>query len=119
LFERSDDMFTQEPPLLLSDGSATLRLTVRIRKRSERAPQFFISEATCTDLKIGTNDGVWVLELLPRAGSLTASVTVLTGSEMIDFPLAVAPPLGLFDEAVARDGEVEYVRAANRLISGK
>jgi hypothetical protein len=119
LFERSDDMFTQEPPLLLSDGSATLSLTVRIRKRSEQAPQFFISEATCTDLKIGTNDGVWVLELIPRAGSLAASVTVLSGNEMIDFPLAVAPPLEMFDEELAGVGETEYVRAANRLVSGR
>jgi hypothetical protein len=99
----------------LSDGSASLRLTVRLPRRAERAPQFFISEARCSSLKIVNNDGVWLLEIVPNAGSLSASVTVLVGSEMIDYPLAVAPPQELFDEKTAGNHEVEYVRTANRL----
>jgi hypothetical protein len=115
LFVRSDEIFSQEPPLLLSDGSSSLRLTVRLLTRTKNAPQFFISEASCTRLRVGQNDGVWELEILPRAGSLHASVSVLTGNELIDFPLAVAPPLELFDQSAAREGELDYVRAANEL----
>ncbi|HBG08301.1 MAG: hypothetical protein A2075_11655 [Geobacteraceae bacterium GWC2_58_44] len=112
LFQRSDDIFVQEPPVLLSDGSAALRLT--IRTSSEESPQFAIFEGNCTGLKVG-DDGAWILEIVPARGSLAATVTVLSGGEMIEFPLAVAPPLELFDEALAGAGEAEYVASANRL----
>jgi hypothetical protein len=114
LFERNDAMFRQEPRLLLSDGSTALRLTVRTSDRNERAPQFFISGGTCTALEVA-DDQAWELEIVPDRGSMTATVTVLTGSEMIEFPLAVAPPLELFDEARAGPGEAEYVRVANEV----
>lgn len=119
LFKRANNVFTQDPPVLLSDGSASLRLMVRLPQRAERAPQFFISEARCSSLKIDRNAGAWVLEIVPKEGSMTASVTVLAGMEMIDFPLAVAPPQGLFDETTAENYQVEYVRTANRLAAGK
>lgn len=115
LFERSDDMFQQIPPVSLSDGTRTLRLVVRIPAGIEKPPLFYISEAHCVDFKAGDNDGVWELELRPRQGSLNASVTVQAGNEMIDFPLAVAPHMDLFDLAVAGAGEAEYVETANRL----
>jgi hypothetical protein len=117
LFERSDEMFLQEPPLLLSDGIAPLRLTVRAKKQSERAPQFYIAGGSCTALNNG-DDGAWVLEIVPDQGSLESSVTVLAGGEMIEYPLAVAPPLELFDAADASEGEAEYVETANRVANG-
>jgi hypothetical protein len=115
LFERSDDMFRQIPPVSLSDGTRTLRLVVRIPAGIEKPPMFYISEAHCVELKSGTNDGIWELELRPRQGSLYASVTVQAGNEMIDFPLAVAPPRELFNGMPAGTGESEYVETANRL----
>jgi hypothetical protein len=117
LFERNDDMFRQEPPLLLSDGTSALRLTVRAGKPSEPAPQFYIAGGTCAGLNYN-DDGVWELEIVPERGSLVAAVTVLTGSEMIEYPLAVAPPQELFEAGRAGAGEVEYVVVANRLVKG-
>jgi hypothetical protein len=117
LFQRSDNMFHQEPPLLLSDGVAALRLTVRSVQQPGQAPQFFISEARCSGLQYG-DDGSWELEIVPERGSLEASVTVMTGNEMIEFPLAVAPPQELFDAGRAGAGEAEYVVAANRVARG-
>jgi hypothetical protein len=114
LFERNDDLFSQAPPVLLSDGVAALLLTVRASGKSERAPQFFITGGNCTGLASGS-DGEWVLEIVPEAGSLTSSVSVLVGNEMIEFPLAVSPPLDLFDSSVAGEGVADYVAAANRL----
>jgi exosortase/archaeosortase family protein len=117
LLRRDDVMFSQEPPLLLSDGTAAVRLTVRSADRSNRAPQFNISGGNCIGLIAG-DDGVWVLEIVPESGSLHASVTVLTGKEMIEYPLTVAPPLDLFDEGRAGAGEAEFVAAANKLVKG-
>jgi exosortase/archaeosortase family protein len=117
LFERSDNMFRQEPPVLLSDGVAALRLTVRIREHTGRAPQFFISGANCNGLHNG-DDGTWELELMPESGSLAASVTVMTETEMIEFPLAIAPPQEQFDADRAGMFEAEYVAAANWVVRG-
>ena len=115
LFERSDDMFIQQPPVLLSDGVASLRLEVRAGDQSSgRAPQFFISGGNCTALEIN-DGGAWVIEIVPDEGSLATSVTVLTGEEMIEYPLVVAPPLELFYASGAGEVEEEYVAAANRL----
>lgn len=116
LFDRSDSMFHQEPPVLISDGSETLRLTVRASGRSERAPQFYISGGSCIGLTNG-EEGTWILEIVPEQGSLASSVSVLAGSEMIEYPLAVAPPLEQFDAVGAGEGELEYVATANRLVS--
>ena len=117
LFERHDAMFSQEPPLLLSDGTAALRLTVRAGNHSEKAPQFFISGGTCVDLN-SSETGEWELAIVPDRGALLTSVTVLIGSEMIEYPLAVAPPQELFDTVKAGVGEAEYVAVANRLVRG-
>ena len=115
LFERNDDMFRQEPTVLLSDGTAALLLTVRTAEHAVQAPQFFISGGRCSGLNYG-DDGAWELEIVPDRGVLAAAVTVMTGSEMIEFPLAVAPPQELFDAGRAGEGEAEYVAVANRFI---
>ncbi len=117
LFVRHDAIFRQEPLLLLSDGTAALHLTVRAGNQSEKAPQFFISGGTCTGLNSGET-GEWELAIVPDRGALLSTVTVLTGSEMIEYPLAVAPPQELFDGTKAGVGEAEYVAVANRLVGG-
>ena len=114
LFRRNDDMFLQEPQVLLSDGSASLRLA--IRTPGDPSPRFFIYNGNCTGLRIG-EQGDWLLEIVPVRGSMAASVTVLSGEETIEFPLAIAPPLELFDQAGAEAGVAEYVDLANRLAS--
>jgi hypothetical protein len=118
LFERIDGTFLQEPMVLLSDGSASLRFTFRESVPSKRAPRFYISGGSCTGLMIG-DDGSWMLEIVPERGSLATSVTVLTGEEMIEFPLAVAPPLELFDIAEPDERVAEYVAVANLLAPGE
>ena len=112
LFRRGDGMFAQSPSLLLSDGRASL--TLAIRTPGDRAPRFTIFNGDCTGLKIG-EEGEWLLNIVPARGALQASVTVLTDEEMVEFPLAVAPPLALFDPVAAPPGVAEYVTAANRL----
>jgi hypothetical protein len=118
LLTSPDSSFIQDPPLLLSDGIATLRLTLQTQGRGEHSPQFFISGSSCIDFKAGKN-GSWILEILPERGTLAASVMVLEGREVIEYPLAVAPPLDIFDANGAKTGLVEYVRAANELVRSK
>ena len=56
------------------------------------------------------------MEIVPEQGSLKVSVSVLTGKEMIEYPLAVAPPLELFEAGRAEEGEAEYVKVANEVV---
>ena len=108
LFRRGDDIFSQEPPVLLSDGRAALRLTVR----TAGEPRFAIFNGNCTGVSAG-HDGTWALDIVPVKGALDASVTVFSGEDVVEFPLAVAPPLALFDPVAAGDEASAYVEAAN------
>lgn len=115
LLEPGEADVIQEPLLLLSNGTASLRLTVRAHGHGEHAPQFFISGSRCIDVKTGEN-GTWILEIIPERGTLAASVMVLAGREVIEYPLSVAPPLELFNTGSASLELVEFVRAANELV---
>lgn len=114
LFVRDDDTFVQDPPVLLSDGTATLKLTVR---NAGASPRFVIAHGNCTGIRAG-EEGSWILEILPEKGTLDASVAVLSAGGRTEFPLAVAPPLALFDRAAADEGAASYVEAANMLAAG-
>jgi hypothetical protein len=109
-------MFSQDPPLLIADGMASLRLTVSMGKHDDRSTQFFISGGHCAGLKPANNGG-WVLEIVPERGSMTVAITVLSGGNMIEFPLAVVPPLELFDTDTDGNYEAEYVRSAHDLLN--
>ena len=118
LLERHDDVFSQDPPLLLADGSNSLQLTVRTSVADNRSPQFIISGGSCSGLKTA-EDGKWILEIVPNRGSVVSSVSVLSGTEIIEYPLTVAPLLAEFNEAEAPTGTAAFVRAANELIDSK
>ncbi len=115
LLKRSQADFKQEPPLLLADGTASLRLTIQPSGSALLAPQFYISGGHYKVLKIGEN-GAWILEIIPEQGARTTSITVLSEKDMIEYPLAVAPPLELFDATTADPDLAEFVRAANGLL---
>ena len=115
LLQSSEPFVIQDPPLLLSNGTAALRLTVRPHGQSKQVSQFLISGGLCTDLKNGGN-GIWILEIVPERGTLTTSVTVLVDKEAIEYPMAVAPPLEFFDGAGAGAEQIEYVRIANEYV---
>ncbi len=118
LLRSNEPGFLQEPRLLLSDGTAKLRVTVQGIESGDQAPQFFISGGHCADLKI-TGNGDWILEIVPEKGALATSVVVLSGMDAIEYPLAVAPPLELFDAEADDQDAAGFVRAANVLASSK
>lgn len=111
----TDHNLTQAPPLQLSDGSSSLRLTVRPHGTGRQSPQFFISGSRCVDVQTGDN-GAWILEVIPNRGVMSTSVIVLVDSEAIEYPLTVAPPLDLFDSEAADPGLAGFVSAANELL---
>lgn len=114
LFTRSDPAFRQEPSIILSDGVAMARVTLRVAYRKENLPKFSVAGGHCVSASMIDN-GAWILEILPNRGAFATSVTVLSAGTMIEYPLTVAPPLNLLDPRTADIVEIEYAVSANEL----
>jgi hypothetical protein len=118
LFKRSDAAFTQEPAVLLSDGIAQARVTIRVSAHGEQAPSFMVSGGKSVSVQM-TDNNTWLFDIVPDRGSSATSVTILSEKSMVEYPLTVAPPLSLFDSTKAESALVEYVETANELASGQ
>jgi len=118
LFIRTDPSFSQEPSIVLSDGTATARVTLRVPSRKGELPKFSISGGHFVSVRMSDN-GTWILEILPNPGTLATSVTVLSGGTMVEYPLTVAPPLNLLDPQKTDIIEIEYVVLANELAASR
>lgn len=117
LLQSSQSDLVQEPPLVLSDGISSLRLTVRLSGKDTQSLQFLISGGTCTGLEAG-EDASWFLKIIPERGTPGVSVTVLADNNVTEYPLAVAPPLETFDAMHASPGLAEFVTLANEFVRG-
>jgi len=83
---------SQQPPLALSDGKATVKVLISFPAASKSEPEFAFREAKLVSLnKSGAS--AWVVELLPNKGTLDASVIVMQDGKMAELSLTVAPPL--------------------------
>jgi hypothetical protein len=83
----------QEPGVAVSDGTAVVRVTIDLRASKGEAINFALSGAKMVSLKMGDEAGLWVLEALPLANSLKATVTIMNSSSVIEYPLTVVPPV--------------------------
>jgi len=114
LFTRWDPVFSQNPAVLLSDGTTVARITLRVQGRAGDPPNFSVSGGHVVSAKMN-DTGIWTLEILPNRGSLSTSLTVAFSGQMTEYPLTVAPPLDLFDARTADAAVIDYVTTANRL----
>lgn len=125
----------QEPPVALSDGTR-IRIIAALPSPNGKSPNFALNGATQVSLKKGDEAGTWIIEALPRENVLQATLTILNGAEIIEYPLTVAPPLktGAIGEAAfnaflknsgkggdlnndgRRDFTDEYIYTANYLV---
>lgn len=131
----------QEPPVVLSDGKALVRITFPWHAEEGSAPDIALSDATLVHLSVN-DDRSWVVTALPNRGSWTARLVIKLAQKVVEFPLVVAPPVKLrkgiteknflaeldgfhFEQARAGEGENEqgrnmlsdYIFTANYLAS--
>lgn len=106
--------YRQEPPLLLSDGAATVRIVFLQAAAYKETPRFAVEGAQFRGVS-WLSSGELVVDLLPNEGALKASITLLTNDETVEYPLAIAPLLANFDTAAADPATINFVRAANAL----
>jgi hypothetical protein len=92
----------QEPTVVLSDGKTPLKIVVEIPVASAKSPNFALNGAKLVSLAKDVSSA-WIIETLPNAGVMRASLTILTDSDIIEYPLTLAPPVGSFSPT-----EVEF-----------
>lgn len=82
----------QEPPVVVSDGTTTVTLTVSLPLSLKNTPLFSFKNASMVSLEQADN-GSWVIELIPRENTLEARITVSFDDSEITWPLVVVPAL--------------------------
>lgn len=127
---------SQEPHVALSDGKTSIRIMASLTSSNGKSPNFALNGAKLVSLKKGDEAGIWIIEALPRENVLQATLTILNGAEIIEYPLTVAPPInsGAIGEAAfnaflknsgkggdlnndgRRDFTDEYIYTANYLV---
>ena len=81
----------QEPPIALSDGVATVVVSLAAEAPPAQSPNFAVIGGKLLSLKFA--GGWYLLEIVPDAGLYESSVTVLTRGGVAEYPLVVAPSL--------------------------
>lgn len=83
----------QEPAILLSDGNSKAILTVDIPSRITSSPNFAANGGKLVSFRQDKQSkGRWTIEVLPDAGAVRVTVTIIVGAEEFEYPLTVAPP---------------------------
>jgi hypothetical protein len=82
----------QEPAIAVSNGKATLRVTIDLSAVKGTSTSFALTGAKLVSLKKENDSDTWVLDALPQENSLKATVTILNSRSVIEFPLTVVPP---------------------------
>jgi hypothetical protein len=82
----------QEPAVVLSDGKSALKIVVEIPVVGDKSPNFALNGAKLVSLTRDASS-TWIIETLPQAGVVRASLTILTDSDIIEYPLTLAPLL--------------------------
>lgn len=80
-----------EPSIALSNGKTPLKILVRLEGVAEKSPNFALNGAKLVSLR--KEDSTWIIEALPQPGIVRASLTILTESDIIEYPLTLAPPV--------------------------
>jgi len=96
----------QEPPIVLSDGKSTVRLTVKLAEGEDTTLSFVFHGAHCVSLHAGIK-GEWIIESIPKKGVYQSSVTVVTNLSATEYPLTVAPSLVTARQEM---GETDFAR---------
>jgi hypothetical protein len=83
---------SQEPAIVVSDGTATVRITIDLSAIKGSSTNFALTGAKLVSLKRADDSETWILESLPQANTLKASVTIMNSRSVIEYPLTVVPP---------------------------
>ncbi len=111
LFKGSDgEKNSQEPTVALSDGKTPVVLTLKLQKATN-SPDVALFDAELLSMR-KTDEATLVITIMPRKGTWDARLVLATGTETIEFPFVVAPPV-----KIAGINEKNFLSALNAYIS--
>ncbi len=92
--KRISQIIQQNPIIVISNGTDKGILAVDLPARITTAPNFAVDGGTLVSFhEEKLQKGRWMVEVLPEAGSLNVTVTIIAGAEEFNYPLTVAPPV--------------------------
>jgi hypothetical protein len=103
---RDDALFSQEPRLLLADGESSVKVTI-FKVSGNKAPNFTLNSARAVSLAV--DGGAWLVEAQPDKDALKASIIMLLGGMIQEFPLAVAPVADIDLDRSGRVTEADFL----------
>lgn len=82
----------QEPAIAITNGSDTIKVTFTLKQDEKSAPNFALTGSKMISLANSSdNAGVWTLEALPNKSTLATTITMISGNEIVEYPLVVVP----------------------------
>jgi hypothetical protein len=97
LFEQDSFIgFRQEPPIALSDGKSSVKVTFISTPGNKTSSDVAVMGARFISIKKDPdNTNTWIVELVPEKGAYQASLMVSQGEIVMLYPLAIAPKVEL------------------------
>ena len=82
---------SQKPPIAISDGTTPVIIVAALNSQ-KASPNFALSNAKL--VSISKSGDSWIIKALPQAQAIQASLTILSGESLEEFPLTLVPPAG-------------------------
>jgi hypothetical protein len=84
--------FRQDPPIVLSDGKATVKISFIAMPAGKKNPDVKVTGVTLLSLtKDPENTNTWIAELRPDKKAVSATLVVSQEKVNMEFPIAVSP----------------------------
>jgi len=86
--------FKQEPPIAFADGKTSLKITLELKQVGSESPKFLLQGANVQKLSgQGEETIIWTIEAIPKKDAVEATLTVIDGQTVMDFPLTITPKI--------------------------
>jgi hypothetical protein len=113
LFEWNDESrITQEPVVALSDGKTPVTINIKLRQKMTNSPDVALFDASLVSVQ-KADESTIVITIVPRKGTWDAGLALTTGTETVECPLVVAPPVKIGD----RVNESNFLAALDKFIA--
>jgi len=84
--------FKQYPQIAFSDGKTPLKITLDLKQARSESPKFLLQGANVKKLSgQGEETITWTIEAVPKKDVVEATLTVIDGQTVMEFPLTVVP----------------------------
>lgn len=109
----------QTPAVLIADGRRTARVVVSGVEGGDGPPLFTVSGARLVSLERGANEEEWIAVVRPLKDAWEVRVRCIAANDTIDFPLTVAPAIGIPSRKLAELNEKTFMPSLHRFLSEK